>query len=116
MSSDFATVGGYPYKVISKDPNATLDYHVILSAWLGANALASAAWDVEAGLTLVSSSINSGSVTIDGTAYAANTVATAWLSGGTVGVTYKVRCRFTDNNSPTARIDDRTFAVRVIER
>jgi len=55
-------------------------------------------------------------VTIDGTAYAANTVATAWLSGGTVGVTYKVRCRFTDNNSPTARIDDRTFAVRVIER
>lgn len=41
--------------------------------------------------------------------------ATVWLSGGTAGTTYKVTCRITTDNA-TARIDDRTIEIPVVER
>lgn len=102
---------GYP--TVRKDPDAVLDYHVVWADWLGTDTIASSTWDVQAGLTLDSSAVNVGSVTIDGTSYAANTVTTAWLSGGTASTRYSVRNRITTTGG---RTEDRTFYVYVTER
>lgn len=115
MSTSFLEVGG-SLPIITKDPDATLDYCVVWSDWLAGDTLASVAWDVPTGLTTGATSINTtGGVTIDGVLYGANTVATIWLSGGHAGQVYTVRCRATTANS-TPRIDDRSFRVVVAER
>lgn len=89
-----------------KDPNATLDYTFDWTAWLAA----------------VSDAIVSYSVAIDSPPDAVLTkdsdsrsgnVITAWLSGGTVGQTYTVRCRI---NTTGGRIDDRSFSLTISER
>jgi hypothetical protein len=101
---------------IVKDPDAVLDYKVAWSDWLDGDALASVSWDVPTGITSVTESINTGgTTTIDGVVYAASTVATIWLSGGTAGSSYTIRCRATSNSSP-ARVDDRSFRVLVTDR
>ena len=51
------------------------------------------------GLTVDSS--NKNAVTIDGVSYAADTVVTAWLSGGTAGTEYTVTCKVTTSDSRT---------------
>jgi hypothetical protein len=82
-----------------KDPDATLDYTLDFSEWLDADTLSTATWSA-AGLTVVSSA-------------ATTTTATVWLSGGTAGKVYQVRCRVT---TAGGRIDDRTFELSVTHR
>lgn len=98
---------------IEKDSNAVLDYSVCWKDWLGTDTIASVTWTVATGLTKDSQAVNSGAVTIDGVSHPANTVATAWLSGGTAGATYSVACRVV---TAGGRTDERTFRVRVVER
>lgn len=111
MTSAFALDGVGPW--IEKDANAVLDYHVCWADWLDGDTIASVTWTVQSGLTKDSQSVNASPVTIDGTAHAANTVATAWLSGGTAGQTYSVACRVV---TAGGRTDERTFRVRVANR
>ena len=82
-----------------KDPNATLQYTLDWSEYLGTDTIATAAWSAP-GLTIESSS-------------ATTTSAMVWLSGGTVGQTYPVRCRIT---TAGGTIDDRTFDIAVTNR
>ena len=86
-----------------KDPDATLDYVINWAAWLGevSDTIDSAVWDVPAGLTEAAPS----TVT--------TTTTTVWLSGGTVGESYEVRCRIT---TAGGRIDDRSILIRCVER
>lgn len=83
-----------------KDPDATLDYGIDWSEWLGADTIASVTWVVPAGLTKESQSNTT-------------TAAYAWLSGGTAGETYPVVCRIT---TAAGRIDDRTLEIVCRER
>lgn len=87
-------------KWIYKDPSAALDYAVDWSDWLDTDTIASVAWTVPTGLTNDSSSETS-------------TVATIWLSGGTVGNVYTVTCRVT---TAASRVDERSFRIKVIDR
>ena len=91
---------------IEKDPEATLDFDVdwsvAFNSWLAGDTIASVAWTVEAGLTKAAESNST-------------TVAKVWLSGGTAGTTYAVTCRITTASTP-ARVDVRTFRVRVVQR
>lgn len=87
--------------IYTKDPDALLDYSVDWSSWLAdGETLDTVEWIVEDGLTNAASS-------------ATGAVATIWLSGGTVGATYRVTCRV---STSAGRVDDRSFAVRVGER
>lgn len=61
-----------------------------------------ATWAVPAGLT-------------EGTPSDDGYVATAWISGGTVGESYEVTCHIETNNSPV-REDDRTLKLKIKEK
>lgn len=84
----------------TKDPDATLDYEVDWSDWLGEDTISSVAWTAPAGLTQESSENTT-------------TTATIWLSGGTAGAYYSVVCRVT---TVAGRIDDRTIVIRVADK
>lgn len=109
MTTGFQVDGAGPW--IEKDADAVLDYH--LPCWIENDTIATVTWTVQSGLTKASQSVNSGTVVIDGTSYAANTVATVWLSGGTAGTEYTVACRITTTGG---RTDERTFRVKVTQR
>lgn len=88
---------------ILKDPDAHLDYGCDWSAggWLAeGEQITTSEWIVPAGLTVESESNTP-------------TVATVWLSGGEVYVTYKVTNRITTNQG---RTDDRTLNIFVTQR
>lgn len=86
-----------------KDPDAVLDYKFDWSSWLASGeTISTISVAADSGLTVDSSSRTD-----------TNTSVTAWLSGGTVGQTYGVRCRVTTSES---RTDDRTLNVTVKER
>lgn len=86
-----------------KDPSAVLDYKFDWSDWLEASETITAATvTAAAGLTVDSSSITDSSTSV-----------TAWLSAGTVGTRYSVVCHITTSAD---REDDRTIAIRVVER
>ena len=96
----------------TKDPDATLDYKFDWRAstngsgdsdWLAAGeTISSHTIDADAGIT-VDSSANSDT----------NTSVTVWLSGGTAGDDYKVRCEIVTNGS---RTDERTMKIKCRER
>jgi hypothetical protein len=87
--------------IFSKDPDAVLDYSFDWSAWLGgAETISSYTIDVDTGITVDSDSESSGVVTV-------------WLSGGSVGTTYAVRCEIVTSDS---RTDERTLFVKVRQR
>ena len=86
----------------TKDPESTLDYMVDWNAenWLGDDTISSVSWEVPPGLTIENETNTT-------------TTATVWLSGGTVGESYRVT-----NHIVTAggREDDRTFSIRVRDK
>ena len=83
-----------------KDPDAVLDYEWDWAAWLGADTIASHTVTAATGLTVDSSE-------------ATTTAVTAWLSGGSVGMSYAVTCHVV---TAAGREDDRTVTVTVMER
>lgn len=90
-----------PLASVLKDPDATADYTIDWSAWLGADTISGApVWVADTGLTVASSSNTS-------------TTATARVTGGTEFQTYKLRCRIT---TTAGLIEDRTIEVTVVSR
>lgn len=88
-------------RIWSKDPQAVLDWAFEWSNWLAASeTISSATVTVDAGLTKDTQSNTSTKVTV-------------WLSGGTLGTTYKVVCRITTNQG---RTDERTIGIRLTDR
>lgn len=95
-----------------KDPDSTLDYKFDWKAetngsgtsdWLAAaETISSHTIDADTGITVDSS-----------TATDTNTSVTVWLSGGTAGTDYAVRCEIVTN---AARTDERTMMIAVQER
>lgn len=84
-----------------KDPGATLDFGVDWSEWLDENeVIAESAWAVPAGLTLASHGHT-------------DTLAVAWLAGGTAGQTHTVANRITTS---AGRTDERSMTIKVVER
>ena len=83
-----------------KDPDATLDYTLDWSDYLGGDEIATSAWVVPEGLTKVSES-------------STTTLATVWLSGGAAFTTYRVTNRVT---TVGGREDDRSVLIQVRER
>jgi hypothetical protein len=89
--------------IFFKDPDAVLDYAFDWSDWLDSGAgeaISSHTIDADTGITVDSDSESSGVVTV-------------WLSGGTAGTTYAVRCEIVTDDS---RTDERTMIIKVMER
>lgn len=85
---------------ILKDPNAILDYGFDWSDWLITDTIATSTWAVPSGLVLEDEAYD-------------NTTAVIWLSGGTLGQTYRVTNTIITNNG---RQEDRTLIVIMKER
>jgi len=95
-----------------KDPDAVLDYKFDWKAltngtgtsdWLGTTeTISSHTIDADTGITVASSALSDG-----------NTSVTVWLSGGTHGYDYAVRCEVVTSG---ARTDERTMFIQARER
>lgn len=88
--------------LFDKDPDATLDYGVDWTKWLGVDNIASSEWSVPTGITLVADELTA-------------KTATVWLSGGTAGQSYRITNRVVTSSVP-ARVDERSMTIRVVER
>ena len=84
----------------TKDPNATLDYQINWSLWLGTDTIVTSTWVVPTGITRVSDS--------NGT-----TTTTIWLSGGTVSHDYELTNRIV---TAAGRTEDRTITIQLREK
>jgi len=84
----------------TKDPGSTLDYTVDWTTWLGTDTIASVVWTVPTDLTQT----NATNTTL---------LATVWLSGGTVGATYKIVCQIT---TAAGRIEERYFFIEMVDK
>lgn len=83
-----------------KQPKEVLDYRINLSDWLDAGDVAvSAAIESDAGITIDSSSVDDGGVTI-------------WISGGTNQVDYDISVLITTDEGREKEVD---FIIRVRE-
>ena len=98
--------------VFIKDPDAVLDYKFDWAALT--NGSGSSDW-LQAGETIASHTIDEDTgITVDSSAATdANTSVTVWLSGGTAGTEYAVRCEIVTSGS---RTDERTMMIAVMER
>lgn len=83
-----------------KDPSASLDYSVDWSAWLGQDTIVTSTWTVPTGITAQQEATTA-------------TVATIWLTGGTVGTNYLLVNRIT---TAGGRMDERTIKISVREQ
>jgi hypothetical protein len=85
-----------------KDEDATLDYAIDWSEWLGVDSISLSTWEADEGITIAT----------DPAPSLSGQRATVWLSGGTVGESYDVT-----NHIVTAagREDDRTIRIYVRE-
>lgn len=108
---------------VLKDPNEVFPVHFI---WCnladGANTNNAANTGELSGATISTSSMtasstgitidsdNTSAVTVQGVTYGANTVANAWLSGGTAGENYTITNRITTSDSRTL---EKTLTVKV---
>jgi len=79
-----------------------LDYTFDWTAWLDdvADSIATRVANADAGIAVDSSAIAGKKVII-------------WLSGGTVGTTYRVECKIT---TAGGRTDERSIFIKVVER
>lgn len=84
----------------TKDPNAVLDYTLDWTKWLDGDTLSSATFTVPNGVTKDDESNDT-------------TTATVWVSGGTAGTSYVIRCRVT---TAAGRTEDRSFTLLVDDR
>ena len=84
----------------SKDPDATLDYDIDWSAWLGQDTIAGSVWTVPAGLT---------SVLEENT----TTKASIWLTGGTAARNYTITNTIT---TAGGRVQSRSVRLPCRER
>ena len=84
----------------TKDPNATLDYTIDWSTWLGADTISTSAWTVPGGITKDSDSNST-------------TTTTIWLSGGEALAEYSLVNRIV---TAGGRTDDRTILVKVADK
>ena len=92
-----------PIQSFPKDPQAILDYTFDWSYWLAeGETIDSYILTVPAGVTL------------DSEQFTATTV-TAWISGGTDGVSYTVACKIVTDNA-TPRTDERSIILIVSNR
>lgn len=87
--------------VLTKDPDAVLDYAFDMSLWL------------ETGETILTGEVvvEEGDVVIDSVIVGPVSVV-AWLSGGTLGTTAELRCRV---ETTEGRIDDRSMTILIRE-
>ena len=85
---------------MTKDPQAVLDYGFDWSAWLAdGETITASSWLIsDTGLTADSDE-------------ATDTTATIWLSGGTLGTTYRVTNHIITSQN---RQDDRTLTISVV--
>jgi hypothetical protein len=90
-----------------KDPDAVLDYTVDWEAWLKGDTIASSTFTVEE-IPNVTGLVNNYEDKSD-------TTTTVWLSGGAVGIRYKVTNRIV-TAAARPRTDERSFYVRVAEK
>jgi hypothetical protein len=90
--------------LIEKSPGDALDYElnwdVSGDSWLGTDKIVTATWNVDSGLTVI-------------TQAKTNTTATIWLSGGTLGVTYWVKCTIV---TAAGRTKSRSFRVVIAQQ
>jgi len=84
------------------DPAAVLDYAVDWTAGLGSDTITASSWVVGAGITQTTPAPSF-----------TTTKATIWLTGGTVGSTYRITNHIT---TAGGRQDERSFTVQVIDR
>lgn len=92
-------------KIVRMDPNSRRDFVVDWSSFLTANGgdvLFTAVWSADPGITI----LNTPPYVPSSTA----SLATVWLTGGTVGTNYRVTCRAT---TVRGRVVDYTFVVGV---
>lgn len=89
--------------IMTHDPQAKLDYAVDWSAWLETGETISAStWTVPSGITEATPAPSN-----------TGTVATIWLSGGTIGQRYTVTNHIT---TTMGREDDRSLYIVVEDR
>jgi len=88
-----------PYFIVWCDKDGTNDGSTGDSGELQGATIATATWTVPTGITKASE--NEDAVTIAGVSYGANTVATIWLSGGTVNKDYEINLVITTSDSRT---------------
>lgn len=113
MATSTAPVNGFKTtgkkSTIEKDPQAILDYKMNWSDYLTdpVDSIASVLYVLtdppDSSLSIVTSE-------------AASPYTTVWLSGGTLGTTYTVTARITTANTPTPRVDDRSFYVKIVQK
>lgn len=97
-----------PYFVVWCGEDGTNDGSADDNGELQGETISSVTWTVPDGIT--KDSDNKNAVVINGITYAANTVATIWLSGGTNQVDYSIECKIITSGTP-ARTLEKTIIV-----
>ena len=98
--------------IFTKDPDAVLDYKFDWKAQT--NGSGNSDW-LASGETISSHTIDADTgITVDSSSQTdTNTSVTAWLSGGTAGTEYVVRCEIVTSAS---RTDERSITIQVAQR
>lgn len=86
--------------LLTKDPDAILDYTIDWSNWLSTDTIASSSFTVPAGLSQPQAATHD------------NTTATCWLSSGTAGEKYLITNRIV---TAAGRTQDRSFVLQIAE-
>ena len=84
----------------NKDPDATKDYQALWAEWLKTDTISASTWIVPTGITKLSDSFTT-------------TTATIWLTGGTLGRTYKVVNRVA---TVGGRTEDQTLIFHIVPK
>lgn len=105
---------GTPY--LTKDPNAVLDYKTDWAPLTNARTGAASDW-LASGETITGKTVTADSgITVDSSSITdTGTSVTVWISGGTAGSEYDIGVRVTTSATP-ARVDERTFRIKVAQR
>lgn len=83
-----------------KDPDTILDYLINWGPWLGADDISTSTWTIPAGITKVTDTNTTKTVTI-------------WLSGGSIGERYTLENEIVTTGGRTT---NRQIVVEIIER